>query len=301
MQVFKEDLTVHPYADCYPMISGEAWCRFCESIMESKGPLQKIVVWKDQERNTTWLIDGRNRLKACQDLRIQIKEAIYKDFQDDDEVRTFINGINEQRRHMTKQQRTAVALEMMKVQQDLGRERQSQAGKMVGELTKEKHGNKLLHNYAKASSHDSRKIVAEELDTTRAEIEKAKIIQDRGAKETFEAYKQGLASTHALRLISDLPEEEQVEIVNQGKKAIKEKASEIRAIKKREKLEAIHPEHKKPIHLKSQIVKGSNHRTMKIEVLLDTEDGPRVMDFMISQEACTGIIQYLRSFDWFNG
>ena len=97
--------------------------------MESKGPLQKIVVWKDQERNTTWLIDGRNRLKACQDLRIEIKEAIYKDFQNDDEVRTFINGINEQRRHMTKQQRTAVALEMMEVQKKLGRERQSQAGK----------------------------------------------------------------------------------------------------------------------------------------------------------------------------
>lgn len=301
MQVFNEELTVHPYADCYPMISGEAWCRFCESIMESKGPLQKIVVWKDQERNTTWLIDGRNRLKACQDLRIEIKEAIYKDFQNDDEVRTFINGINEQRRHMTKQQRTAVALEMMEVQKKLGRERQSQAGKMVGELTKEKHGNKLLENFPKASSHDSRKIVAKELDVNVGEIKQAKIIQDKGTKETFEAYKQGLASTSALRLISDLPEEEQVEIVNQGKKAIKEKASEIRAIKKKEKLEAIQPSHRPMRDLGYQIVKGTDHGAMTISCSLMTEDGPAMMKIKVDQEYATKIIALLRQSDWFNG
>ena len=297
MQVFNEELTIHPYADCYPMISGEAWCRFCESIMESKGPLQKIVVWKDQERNTTWLIDGRNRLKACQDLRIEIKEAIYKDFQDDDEVRTFINGINEQRRHMTKQQRTAVALEMMEVQKKLGKQRMSKGGSH----TKETYSEKGLENFPNLSSHDSRKIVAEELDVNVGEIKQAKIIQDKGTKETFEAYKQGLASTSALRLISDLPEEEQVEIVNKGKKAIKEKASEIRAIKKKAWLEAIEPSKRPEMKLGYQIVKGKNHRSMSLTCTLDTEEGPKRMQIMISQEACTGIIQYLRSFDWFNG
>jgi len=293
MQVFNEELTVHPYADCYPMISGEAWCRFCESIMESKGPLQKIVVWKDQERNTTWLIDGRNRLKACQDLRIEIKEAIYKDFQDDDEVRTFINGINEQRRHMTKQQRTAVALEMMEVQKKLGREIQKELGRT--------HGQPLLANWPKGSSHDSRKIVAEELEVAESEIKRAKIIQDRGAKETFEAYKQGLASTNALRLISDLPEEEQVEIVNQGKKAIKEKASEIRAIKKKEKLEAIQPSHRPMRDLGYQIVKGTDHGAMTISCSLMTEDGPAMMKIKVDQEYATKIIALLRQSDWFNG
>ena len=49
------------------------------------------------------------------------------------------------------------------------------------------------------------------------------------------------------------------------------------------------------------IVKGSNHRTMKVEVLLDTDDGPRIMDFMVSQQACDEIIQLLRKHDWFNG
>lgn len=301
MQVFNEELTVHPYADCYPMISGEAWCRFCESIMESKGPLQKIVVWKDQERNTTWLIDGRNRLKACQDLRIEIKEAIYKDFQDDDEVRTFINGINEQRRHMTKQQRTAVALEMMKVQQELGRERQREGAKALGSLKKEDYGKNLLSNLTKGSSHDSRKIVAEELDVKVNEIREAKIIQDKGTKETFEAYKQGLASTSALRLISDLPEEEQVEIVNQGKKAIKEKASEIRAIKKKEKLEAIHPSQRPPKDIGFQIAKGTDHTSMVISCLFMTIDGPTRMKIQVDQEYCNKIIALLRQSDWFNG
>lgn len=293
MQVFNEELTVHPYADCYPMISGEAWCRFCESIMESKGPLQKIVVWKDEERNTTWLIDGRNRLKACQDLRIEIKEAIYKDFQDDDEVRTFINGINEQRRHMTKQQRTAVALEMMEVQKKLGSQLRNQHLKSST--------SPVLLNLAKQSSHDSRKIVAEELDVNVQEISQAKIIQDRGTKETFEAYKQGLASTNALRLISDLPEEEQIEIVNQGKKAIKEKASEIRAIKKKEKLEAIHPSQRPVQDLGFQIIKASHHSSMIISCAVITDDGRKNMKIKVDQEYCDKIIALLRQSDWFNG
>jgi ParB-like chromosome segregation protein Spo0J len=293
MQVFNEELTVHPYADCYPMISGEAWCRFCESIMESKGPLQKIVVWKDQERNTTWLIDGRNRLKACQDLRIEIKEAIYKDFQDDDEVRTFINGINEQRRHMTKQQRTAVALEMMEVQKELGQKIKQNNLKHSGSID--------LINLSNRSSHDSRKIVAEELDLKVSEIQKAKIIQDRGTKETFEAYKQGLASTNALRLISDLPEEEQVEIVNKGKKAIKEKASEIRAIQKKEKLEAIEPSKRPTQDLGYQIIKGTHHSTMVIDCAVMTIDGRKRMKIQVDQEYCNKIIALLRQSDWFNG
>ena len=33
-----DDLTVHPYANCYPMISGEQWRNFCESIQETNGP-----------------------------------------------------------------------------------------------------------------------------------------------------------------------------------------------------------------------------------------------------------------------
>lgn len=28
-----DDLTVHPYADCYPMISGEQWRTFCERVI----------------------------------------------------------------------------------------------------------------------------------------------------------------------------------------------------------------------------------------------------------------------------
>lgn len=288
-----DDLTVHPYADCYPMISGEQWRNFCESIQETNGPEQPVILWDDRERETTWLIDGRNRFKACQDLNIPLTEYRHKDFNDDDEVRTYINLINDQRRHMTKQQKTAVALEMMKVQQELGSQLRNQHLKSSV--------SPVLKNFSKQSSHDSRKIVAEELDVNIGEIMNAKIIQDKGAKETFEAYKQGLASTNALRLISDLPEEEQVEIVNQGKKAIKEKASEIRAIKKQEKLESIHPSQRPPRDIGFQIVKGTHHSSMVVSCLLMTIDGPTRMKIQVDQQACDEIIQLLRKYDWFNG
>ena len=91
-----DDLTVHPYADCYPMISGEQWRTFCESILATNGPEQPVILWDDRERNTTWLIDGRNRFKACEDLGLSLTEYRYKDFNNDDEVRAYINLINDQ-------------------------------------------------------------------------------------------------------------------------------------------------------------------------------------------------------------
>ena len=67
-------------------------------------------------------------------------------------------------------------------------------------------------------------------------------------------------------------------IVNQGKKAIKEKASEIRAIKKQEKLESIHPSQRPPRDIGFQTVKGTHHSLMVVSCRLMTIDGPTRMN-----------------------
>jgi len=295
---FKKDFDVHPYADCYPMISGESWREFVESIMQSKGPIQPLILWKDEDRGKLWLVDGRNRFKACKDASINLDESHvrYMQFNNDEEVRSFIIQVNNDRRQMSKQQRTAVALDMMEVQKELGKQRMIEKGREGGLNKGKKLDGKGLQNFANPSSHDSRDIVAQELGVNRGEIMQAKIIQDKGARETFEAYKQGIASTNALKLISELPEEEQIEVVNEGAKAIKRKASEIRAKKKQPSQEL--PELTEPLEVLG-IVRGVKPSGMSIKYLTTVNGKLYRLKVGVPNYACEKILDHLRTHEWF--
>tara|TARA_R100000773_G_C4219470_1_gene118058 strand:+ start:2232 stop:3116 length:885 start_codon:yes stop_codon:yes gene_type:complete len=288
--MFNKDLSIHPYADCYPMISGDAWLDFVQSISASNGPVQPLIIWKDEDRDKLWLVDGRNRFKACQDLSINLDDnhVRYMQFNNDEEVRSFIIQVNNDRRQMSKQQRTAVALDMMEVQKELGRKIQKEKGRT--------HGQPLLLNLAKGSSHDSRKIVAQELGVNRNEIMQAKIIQDKGAKETFEAYKQGIASTNALKLITELSEEEQIEVVNEGAKAIKQKASEIRA-KKKQSDQAL-PTIKRPL-IAAGIVRGLKPCNMRFTYLTTVQGQLTQITVDVPNDEVESFLELLRTLDWF--
>ena len=288
--MFNKDLSIHPYADCYPMISGDAWLDFVQSISASNGPVQPLIIWKDEDRDKLWLVDGRNRFKACQDLSINLDDhhVRYMQFNNDEEVRSFIIQVNNDRRQMSKQQRTAVALDMMEVQKELGR--------AIQQMYLKKGDSPVLQNFAKRSSHDSRDIVAQELGVNRGEIMQAKIIQDKGAKETFEAYKQGIASTNALKLITELPEEEQIEVVNEGAKAIKQKASEIRAIKKQS--DQALPTIKKPL-IAAGIARGLNPCNMRCTYLTTVKGQLTQIIFDVPNSEVESFLEILRTLDWF--
>jgi len=209
-------------------------------------------------------------------------------FNNDEEVRSFIIQVNNDRRQMSKQQRTAVALDMMEVQKELGR--------AIQQMYLKKGDSPVLQNFAKRSSHDSRDIVAQELGVNRGEIMQAKIIQDKGAKETFEAYKQGIASTNALKLITELPEEEQIEVVNEGAKAIKQKASEIRAIKKQS--DQALPTIKKPL-IAAGIARGLNPCNMRCTYLTTVKGQLTQIIFDVPNSEVESFLEILRTLDWF--
>ena len=296
--MFNKDLSIHPYADCYPMISGDAWLDFVQSISASNGPVQPLIIWKDEDRDKIWLVDGRNRFKACQDLSINLDDnhVRYMQFNNDEEVRSFIIQVNNDRRQMSKQQRTAVALEMMEVQKELGKQRMIEKGREGGLNKGKKLDGKGLHNCANPSSHDSRNIVAQELGVNRGEVMRAKIIQDKGSTETFEAYKQGIASTNALKLITELPHEEQIEVVNEGAKAIKQKASEIRA-KKKQSDQAL-PTIKRPL-IAAGVVRGLKPCEMRTTYLTTVKGQLTLIKFNVPNSEVESLLEHLRTLDWF--
>lgn len=102
-------MKVHPLADRLPMIEGDEWEAFKASIKETKGieahPILYRVVSGEME-----LLDGRNRLKACRELRIKpkMKKVAVKD----EDCESFIKLQNDRRRHMTKEQRAAFIFAM---------------------------------------------------------------------------------------------------------------------------------------------------------------------------------------------
>ena len=91
---------VHPAAECFPMIDGIDYAEFKGSI-QGIGQLEPIKV----DHATNLLLDGRNRLRACEELGIEPKV----EFITTSDAYGYVIGLNLLRRHMDDVQRKAIA------------------------------------------------------------------------------------------------------------------------------------------------------------------------------------------------
>ena len=90
-------MKVHPATDCWPMMAADEYAELVEDI-RNKGLQQPLVMFGDA------LLDGRNRLKACDELNIT---PCTMQYEGDDPV-GFIISTN-RRRNLTASQRAMVA------------------------------------------------------------------------------------------------------------------------------------------------------------------------------------------------
>lgn len=93
--------TVHPVAQLFPMMSDQELRELADSIAK-EGLLNPCV------RQGTVLLDGRNRLAACEIAGV---EPRFVEYEGDSPV-GFIIGVNLSRRHLDKGQKIALALEI---------------------------------------------------------------------------------------------------------------------------------------------------------------------------------------------
>ena len=93
---------VHPSADLFPSMEGESFETFKASIKAG----QKVPVTIQDET----LIDGRNRVRACKELGIQVMAVNWTGTGSLDE---FIFALNAERRHLTSTQRAALAVRLL--------------------------------------------------------------------------------------------------------------------------------------------------------------------------------------------
>jgi hypothetical protein len=93
-------LVVHPYAAAFPMLSDAELDALADDI-RANGMRHPIVTWTDSD-GVEWLVDGRNRLAACDIAGV---DPVFETLPADADPLAIIESENEHRRHSTIGQR----------------------------------------------------------------------------------------------------------------------------------------------------------------------------------------------------
>lgn len=110
---------IHPAAAMFPLLDGKQFDDFVADI-EKHGLAKPIELLPDGA-----LIDGRNRLRACEELRIEPKFVTVSP----ESPAAYAISANKHRRHLTSAQRAAIAVEEMPRLREAARERLRTKGK----------------------------------------------------------------------------------------------------------------------------------------------------------------------------
>jgi hypothetical protein len=98
------ELLVHPVCKLFPMMSDDDLANLTEDI-RANGQVEKIVMYEGQ------IVDGRNRLKACQTLGVEPSFIQWRErYQGQMDVAQWIFSMNAKRRHLTPKQLAAAYL-----------------------------------------------------------------------------------------------------------------------------------------------------------------------------------------------
>ena len=262
-------LVDHPYAACYPLISGPLELSLLESIREH-GLRQPIVLWDDQERETTWIVDGRNRYRALMEIQGGVKEdqVVWKNFVDDEEARLAVLDYNENRRQMTTAQKSVVAGRILQARESLEGiifvEPSQHSMNVDQPLSEQEPSSELESSVVSNSNHNEtesvdseeikeqekakrkskrianriRKQVASTLGIGPQAAQKGAHVVHRAVPELIHALEQGDLSLEAAYTLTRLEDDEIQTLISEGKDSIRTK---VRSIKQKEK-ESTQPE-----------------------------------------------------------
>jgi hypothetical protein len=185
----KFDYPVHSVSELFPEMDDESYALFKADIA-AHGQSEPIVLWKKQ------LIDGRHRLRACNELGIK---PIIVDISVSDDPLAYVLSHNLHRRHLSTSQRAMVAAKIA----NLGEGRPT----------------KITPQICGVSSKEA----AKTLNVSTRSVETAKQVIEHGSKAVQKAVEQGKlkVSTAAELATSGATKPEQTQAVKGGKEAIK--------------------------------------------------------------------------------
>lgn len=197
----------HPIANAFPLISGDSFAELVSAVRDM-GLIEPIVLYEGK------ILDGRNRYRACIDAEV---EPRFEQYTGDDPF-GFVIAMNLARRHLDEAQRAMCAARVANMKH--GGDRSNKG--------KEQELNLALENNAGVAPKVTLKQAAEQFSVSAASIKTARKIQEKGVPELAQAVDEGKVSLNAASAVSELPKEEQSEVVARGEEEILRKAKEIR-------------------------------------------------------------------------
>lgn len=204
------ELPPHPLAELFPCLEGDELEVLKQSISENG---QREPIWTYQGQ----LVDGRNRYRACQDLKIEPK---IQEWEGRGSLVSFVLDQNLHRRHLTESQRAMVAAKIKDHFAEEAKERML-AGRNPPPKSEEGDCGEAAGKAAKV------------LKVGKDSVYQAQKVLKKGAPELRKCVEAGAVKVSAAAQLSQLPQPEQAAVVAQGAKAVKAKARELRTHKGR--------------------------------------------------------------------
>lgn len=216
----KTNLEKHPIADLFPMMSPSEFAQLKEDI-RVHGQREYIVVWRNQ------LVDGRNRLKACEELGI---EPLISELMDETDPVQYALSLNLHRRHLTPSQLAMIAekvrgiyeVEAKQAQQKAGGDKKSAKAKSVVENLPQ----------PKNAGEKARDKAAKTVGVSGKSVDMARTVRTKGVPELAKAVESGEVAVSAAAVVAQKPPEVQKQIIERGEVA--KAAAEERKAKKAE-------------------------------------------------------------------
>ena len=185
-------IVVHPAASIFPMMSDDELRELAEDIRQN-GQNESIVFWNDQ------LIDGRNRLKACEQLGIEPQTC---ELMEETDPFAYVVSANIHRRHLEVGQRALIAARMAKLTRGGDRKSEDIKGQ---DCT-------LIEDAAAL------------LNVSPRSVKSAKHVLANGSKELVNALELKQVTLNQAEKLCQVCDDkrEQTRLVKEGKKAIRE-------------------------------------------------------------------------------
>lgn len=185
---------VHPAAAIFPMMTEEEYQGLKQDIAEN-GQRDDIPMWCGQ------IVDGRNRLRACEELGLEPRIA---DLDEDTEPWKYVISYNLHRRHLSSSQRAMVASAIA-----------------TGKNGSNQHGVEGGQNCPPSSTIDA---AATSLNVSPMSVKLAKVVQQHGSDAVKKAVEQGkLPVSLAAKLVKKEPDKrKQTRILSGGVKDVRE-------------------------------------------------------------------------------
>lgn len=206
------EIPFHPLANIFPLIQGAEFEALRDDIA-AHGVREPVVIFEGE------ILDGRNRYRAAIAAGV---ECPFQTYEGNDPA-ALVVSLNIHRRHLTESQRAMAAAKLANMP----------AHRPVKSANLQTSEPFLLNPEPAASAPvlTSQSDAARMLNVSPRSVANAKKVQETAAPELIQAVEQGVASVSAAADVSELPAEQQAEIVAKGEKEILAAAKAIRAQK----------------------------------------------------------------------